>query len=377
MSHLTTCVVTMVAVAVVMHSLIGKCATSVAQETSAAESSPGLKDERNRLWDIALKRAAEGKLVEAAAAGEEMLAIERKWLGDDDREVLYSIEWLASIYERSDNWPNAEMHRRAALLSRELDRGAVHWKTIDARLALETTQLMGRLNLAEREQVSRAVSTNAEGVRLYNEGRYAEAEALYQEAASVRKKFLGDDHPDYAQCLSNLAQLYHAAKDRARARPFYEAALSIRKARFGVNHPVYAESLNGLAAHCLDTGEDSRAEELLNESIGIYRNTEESGRPDYVVPLHNLAVIYRNRGEYGRAESLYIEGLAMRKAALGETHPDYAASLNQLGVFYYDTAESARAEPLLRESLAIYRKVHGPEHPHTLLSLKNLGSLYS
>ena len=39
-------------------------------------------------------------------------------------------------------------------------------------------------------------------------GAYDRAEPLYRQALEIRKKALGEGHPDYAPSLNNLAALY-------------------------------------------------------------------------------------------------------------------------------------------------------------------------
>ena len=58
---------------------------------------------------------------------------------------------------------------------------------------------------------------------------------------------LGQDHPDYATSLNNLAMLYRAMGDHAAALPLFRQALEIRRTALGENHPDYAASLNNLA----------------------------------------------------------------------------------------------------------------------------------
>ena len=40
------------------------------------------------------------------------------------------------------------------------------------------------------------------------QGQYAKAEPLYQRALGIREKALGPEHPDVARSLNNLAVLY-------------------------------------------------------------------------------------------------------------------------------------------------------------------------
>ena len=44
----------------------------------------------------------------------------------------------------------------------------------------------------------------------HNQGRYAEAEPLYQRALAISEKALGPEHPDVAKSLNNLAELFRA-----------------------------------------------------------------------------------------------------------------------------------------------------------------------
>ena len=45
----------------------------------------------------------------------------------------------------------------------------------------------------------------------------------------MRKDVLGEDHPDVAQSLNNLAALANDRKEYEKAIPLYEKALKIRK----------------------------------------------------------------------------------------------------------------------------------------------------
>ena len=59
--------------------------------------------------------------------------------------------------------------------------------------------------------------------------QYSTAESLLQQALAIRKKVLGEEHPDYAISLSNLAYLYKAMYNFAAAEPLYKQALAICK----------------------------------------------------------------------------------------------------------------------------------------------------
>ena len=207
-------------------------------------------------------------------------------------------------------------------------------------------------------------------------GAYARAEPLYRQALEIRKKALGEEHPDYATSLNNLAELYHAMGAYDRAEPLYRQALEIRKKALGEEHPDYATSLNNLAELYHAMGAYDRAEPLYRQALEITKKALGEEHPDYATSLNNLAVLYHAMGAYDRAEPLYRQALEIRKKALGEEHPDYATSLNNLAELYHEMGAYDRAEPLYRQALEIRKKALGEGHPDYATSLNNLAGLY-
>ena len=75
-------------------------------------------------------------------------------------------------------------------------------------------------------------------------GRFYEGQGLYNDAEPWRKKCvlllkqrLGDDHPDVATSLNNLAALYESQGKYKEAEPLYQQALNICEQRLGVDYP--------------------------------------------------------------------------------------------------------------------------------------------
>ncbi|WP_375471124.1 tetratricopeptide repeat protein, partial [uncultured Nostoc sp.] len=60
---------------------------------------------------------------------------------------------------------------------------------------------------------------------------------LYIQALALRRKLLGEEHPDIAQSLNNLAKLYYLQGRYIEAEPFYLQALEIFERRLGADHP--------------------------------------------------------------------------------------------------------------------------------------------
>ena len=84
-----------------------------------------------------------------------------------------------------------------------------------------------------------------------SQGRYEEAEPLYEQALELSQRNLGENHPDVATSLNNLAGLYRSQGRYEEAEPLYEQALELCERVLGVNHPntiTMRKNLKGLRA---------------------------------------------------------------------------------------------------------------------------------
>ena len=107
---------------------------------------------------------------------------------------------------------------------------------------------------------------------------------------------LGEQQPDYAESLDNLALLYQTTARYAEAEPLYRQAAEIWRAVLGEQHPDYATSLNNLAALYEATGRYAESEPLYKQAAEIRRNILGTQHPDYAACLNNLAGLYRPPG---------------------------------------------------------------------------------
>ena len=60
---------------------------------------------------------------------------------------------------------------------------------------------------------------------------------------AIRERALGRDHPDVAQSLNNLAGLYNTQGRYAEAEPLFQRSLAIAEKAFGGDHPHVATAL--------------------------------------------------------------------------------------------------------------------------------------
>ncbi len=73
---------------------------------------------------------------------------------------------------------------------------------------------------------------------------------------------LGEEHPRAATSLNNLASLYRVQGRYAEAEPLYQRSLAIREKALAAEHPHVADSLENYAALLRKTGRDIEAVKL-------------------------------------------------------------------------------------------------------------------
>jgi CHAT domain-containing protein/tetratricopeptide (TPR) repeat protein len=332
--------------------------------------------ERDRFQKEAERLRAEGKLTDAIAAAEKMLSIGRQVFGDVHPEVVDSLQLLAELHEAREDFVAARKARQEVLAIETKLRGAAHWQVTDARLALEHVDLLARLEPKERSLVQKATTLNKQVFELWSAGKSSEALPLARQAVAIRRRLLGERHPDYAQSLFNLAAQHQGLGQWKEADALYRQALEITKQALGERHPDYAFSLNNLAGLYYSQGEYAKAEPFFRQARDLRQQVLGERHPDYAISLNNLAGLYREQGEYAKAEPLLRQARDIMKQVVGERHPNYAASLTNLAGLYLDQGEYAKAELLLCQARDIIKQVLGEHHPDFATSLNNLAHLY-
>ncbi|MBW8877301.1 MAG: serine/threonine protein kinase [Acidobacteria bacterium] len=206
-------------------------------------------------------------------------------------------------------------------------------------------------------------------------GLYDSAAPLLERSLALRRQRWGETHPEVAECLDNLADLYLRRDEISRAEEAARRALAIRRARGGESDPAILESLNGLGMVLLTKADFAGAEPLFREALRIDRQHFGRAHKESVPILANLAVLEKQKGDLAAAEGLYREALAIARRQYGPAHPWTSILLGNLAVLLTRRGDLAAAEATYREALAVAHRAYGAEHPSIALQLNNLGSV--
>ncbi|MEO0834748.1 MAG: tetratricopeptide repeat protein [Cyanobacteria bacterium J06642_3] len=210
----------------------------------------------------------------------------------------------------------------------------------------------------------------------YGQGIYNQATQWLEQCFNVCRDRLGEQHPEVAASLNNLAALYHSQGRYEAAEPLYLQTLELRQQLLPENHPEVVISFNNLAALYCDQGRYEAAEPLYLKALELNQQLLGENHPDVAISLNNLAGLYRYQGQYEAAEPLYLKALELNQQLLGENHPDVATSLNNLAGLYRYQGQYEAAKPLYLQALELSQQLLGENHPNVATSLNNLALLY-
>ncbi|WP_292733191.1 tetratricopeptide repeat protein [Nostoc sp. JL31] len=208
-------------------------------------------------------------------------------------------------------------------------------------------------------------------------GKYTEAEHLVLQVLALKKSLLGEEHPDIAEILNKLGVIYYSLGRYAEAEPLYLKALEMKKSLLGEEHPDIAESFNNLALLYNSLGRYTEAEPLYLKALEMRKRLLQEEHPYIAITLNNLALLYDSLGKYTEAEPLYLKVLEKRKRILGEEHPKVAMTLNNLALLYYHQGHYNEAEKFSLQAVKIDKHFLGEENPDFATDLHNLALIYS
>jgi tetratricopeptide (TPR) repeat protein len=117
------------------------------------------------------------------------------------------------------------------------------------------------------------------GEAAYDSGDYANAASPLERALEIKKKILGKDDVQVADCLNMLAMLYNDLGKCRDAERMLRHALRILKKNLGPDHPNVAATLNNLALLYGGQCKYKEADVLFEQSIEIM---EKNSRPEFV-----------------------------------------------------------------------------------------------
>jgi serine/threonine protein kinase len=227
---------------------------------------------------------------------------------------------------------------------------------------------------AEQPELEAAVRSTL-GATYRNLGDLDAADHELGTALALRRRVLGDEHPDTLATRAEQVELLVAQGKTAEAERAGRETLAARQRVLGPEHPDTLSSMNDLAVALADVGKYDECERLMRDTVAIRRRVLGSEAPKTLLAESNLAALLDRRGKRAEAEKILVEVLAAQRRVVGETHSDTLFTMKTLAGMKEDSGAIAEAEAMFREVLAAERRVSGPLREDTLLSENDLSLL--
>ena len=251
-----------------------------------------------------------GRLGEAIALFEEVVADSVRVLGPDHSDTLTSRNNLAYAYD------SAGRPDKAVALFEEVVADSVRVLGPD-----HSDTLTSRNNLAYAYDSA---------------GRPDKAVALFEEVVADSVRVLGPDHSDTLTSRNNLAYAYDSAGRVGEAITLFEEVLADSVRVLGPDHSDTLTSRNNLAYAYDSAGRVGEAIAMFEEVLADRLRVLGSNHPDTLNSRNSLAYALQGAGRLDDAIALFEEVLADSTRVLGPNHPDT--------VLYRKNLEHAREE---------------------------------
>jgi tetratricopeptide (TPR) repeat protein len=221
------------------------------------------------------------------------------------------------------------------------------------------------------------------------EGKYAEAEPLYQESLDMKRRLFRGDHPSIAITITHLAACRLRQNQLSQARALYDEALAMQKRIHGEESPEVAAAINNVAKCELDAERYSAAERLFRQALAMItklKGPDDSGTASASQNLgdclNRQSAAAALRGDTdaadraaGSARDAFTAALAIRTRMYPRGHHLVAASLCGLSRAQLLLGDITDAETNARTGLEMYQRTRKPDHPDIADGLEVWGSV--
>lgn len=208
-------------------------------------------------------------------------------------------------------------------------------------------------------------------------GDYKGAEEDFKKSIDSMKNLLSKTHLYYTLVLAGMSDLYVSQSRFEKAEETNRTILKTRQTTFGNENPQVAEAMVNLANVLADQGKFGEARKYAKQATEINKKIFEDGENLFVAnALHSLGNISRLEGRYEDAAKLLKETLAMEERILGEELLQIAKTKRDLARVKLDQSDYRGAEALFLAAAKTVNSLTGPDHPERAELSRDLGNLY-
>lgn len=217
-----------------------------------------------------------------------------------------------------------------------------------------------------------ATARESIGMTLRGLGQYAEAEPQLRAALDIRRRVLGDDHPETLRTMLALGDLLFEAGQSEVGESFVQSAYEGMSRAFGAEHQKTLSCAGILAAVLSDRRRFDEAESVFERTLETQRRVLGREHRDTLATMWKWSVSCLLQGKYAEGETLARELYDISRQTLSPNDSLNILSKPLMGWWYVARYQYDQAEAILRPGLAQSRRILGEQHPFTYMTMQCL-----
>ncbi|SPO04432.1 related to ankyrin 3 [Cephalotrichum gorgonifer] len=210
-----------------------------------------------------------------------------------------------------------------------------------------------------------------------NQGRFRDAQEMYELAVEGMEKAFGYDHSLSMNVgnIHNLGLLYLEQGKLQDAEDMFNRVLKFQEKEFGHDHESTLGTAGNLALTYCFQGKLKEAEEIQGRVLGGFEKALGHDHASTLRAAHGLGIIYQKLGKLEEAKKMFERALEGMEKVLGHDHTSTLRTVHNLGVFYSNQGKSKEAEEMFERALDGHLKALGPDHPSSIRAIRHMERL--
>jgi len=246
---------------------------------------------------------------------------------------------------------------------------------LDLTMTYQTAALDIRKRILGDEHPDTLTSLEGMGYVYRLMGNFDEAMKCYRQALDTRRRVLGDEHPDTLKSIESVGYVLQWTGHLDEALTYRQEALDGCRRVLGDDHEETLNILDAMCSLLISMERYDTALPYCQEAMDSKRRVLGDDDRRTIVSISNMGVVLRRMGRLDAALPYYQDALALGRRILGNDHPGTILSINNMGTFLLSMGRYDEALPYYQEALDRRRRVLGDDHRDTLTSMHNMGYL--
>lgn len=205
----------------------------------------------------------------------------------------------------------------------------------------------------------------AESKSYFEAEKYDQALVSGEEALTNAERSYGPEHPNTADAMFNLAEIYRMLGNFNNSESYYYGTLAIREKLLGREHSQVAACYYGLAELMTERGEYRLAKDYAERAQSIYEKTNGPDNVEIGKVTLVLAELSKGQLQYEAAESFGTKALAIFEKTAGPDSLPTGKALLFLASLYIMQENYPEASALLQRADTLYLKTHAKKRLDT------------